>query len=165
MATIGSPASVLDRSWTARAWNAQAERLFVGWLDQAGDCNLLRFIFLEPAARALICDWQERARRVAAEFRAACGAHLDDLSLRVLIAELRQQSAEFAQFWDQHGIVGREGGERTFCHPTEGFLRYEQVTFNLASQPDLKLTVLVREPPALSRCPGRVLQSRGTMGG
>jgi len=150
VATIGAPAYVLDRSWTARAWNAAAERLFVGWLDQPGERNLLRFIFLESAARALIYAWEERARRVAAEFRAACGAHLDDPSLRGLIAELRQQSAEFARFWNQHGIVGREGGERTFRHPTEGFLRYEQVTFNLAKQPDLKLTILVREPAGLS---------------
>jgi transcriptional regulator with XRE-family HTH domain len=150
VATIGSPAYVLDRSWTARAWNAPAERLFAGWLDRPGERNLLRFIFLKPAARLLICAWEERARRVAAEFRAACGAHLDDPSLRVLIAELRQQSPEFAGFWDQHGIVGREGGERTFQHPIDGLLRFQQATFNLASQPDLKLTILIREPAALS---------------
>jgi transcriptional regulator with XRE-family HTH domain len=150
VAAIGTPAYVLDRSWTARAWNAAAEQLFVGWLDRPGERNLLRFIFLEPASRWLICSWEERARRVAAEFRAACGAHLDDPSLRGLIAELRQQSADFAQFWDQHRILGREGGERTFRHPTNGFLRYEQVTFNLASQSELKLTVLVQEPAALS---------------
>ena len=150
VAAIGTPAYVLDRSWTVRAWNAPAERLFVGWLDRPGERNLLRFIFLEPASRSLICAWEERARRVAAEFRAACGAHLDDPSLRGLIAELRQQSADFAEFWDQHRILGREGGERTFRHPTDGFLRYEQVTFKLAIQPDLKFTVLVQEPPALS---------------
>lgn len=150
VAAVTSPAYVLDRSWTARAWNAPAERLFVGWLDRPGERNLLRFIFLEPTARSLICAWGERARRVAAEFRAACGAHVDHPSLRALIAELRQQSSAFAQFWDQHGILGREGGERTFHHPLDGFLRYEQLTFNVASQPDLKLTVLVPKPPILS---------------
>ena len=146
VATIGAPAYVLDRIWTARGWNEAAERLFVGWLDRPGERNLLRFIFLEPAARSLICAWEDRARRVAAEFRAACGAHLDDPSLRGLVEELRRHSAEFARFWDQHGILGREGGERTFQHPADGFLRYEQVTFNLASQPDLKLTILIRGP-------------------
>jgi transcriptional regulator with XRE-family HTH domain len=144
VAAIGAPAYVLDRNWTARAWNAPACRLFAGWLDRPGERNLLRFIFLEPAARSLICDWEERARRVAAEFRAACGGHLDDPPLRGLIEELRRESADFARFWDQHGILGREGGERTFDHPTDGFVRYEQVTFNLASQLDLKLTILVR---------------------
>jgi transcriptional regulator with XRE-family HTH domain len=143
--TIRSPAYVLDRSWTARSWNAAARRLFVGWLDAPGQhrYNLLRFIFLTPSARTLICDWETRARRVAAEFRAACSAHLNDPDLRALIAELRQHSAEFAQYWEQHGVLGREGGERTFNHPRDGFIRYEQVTFDLASQSDVKLTMLV----------------------
>jgi hypothetical protein len=68
---IGSPAYVLDRFWTARCWNAAAGHLFAGWLDQPGERNLLRFVFLVPAARSLICDWETRAHRVVAEFRAS----------------------------------------------------------------------------------------------
>lgn len=144
VATIASPAYVLDRSWTARCWNRQAERLFTGWLDRPGDRNLLRFIFLEPAARSLIHGWKERARRVVAEFRADCSAHLDDPPFRGLIEGLRHRSPEFMRLWDEHAVLGREGGERTFDHPADGFVRYEQVTFKLAGQPDLKLTILVR---------------------
>lgn len=142
---IGSPAYILDRAWTARSWNAAARHLFVGWLDAPAEhrYNLLRFIFLTPSARSLICDWAVRARRVAAEFRAACGAHINDPAWRSLIAELRERSSEFAQFWEQHGVLGREGGKRTFHHPTDGFVHYEQVTFDLASQSDVKLTMLV----------------------
>jgi transcriptional regulator with XRE-family HTH domain/uncharacterized protein YdcH (DUF465 family) len=143
--TIQSPAYMLDRCWNARSWNAGAQRLFVGWLDQPGERNLLHFIFLQPSARALICEWEQRARRVAAEFRAACSAHLNDPSLRELIERLHRDSAHFARFWDEHGVLDREGGERTFNHPTGGFLRYQQVTFTLAGYPDLKLTMLVRE--------------------
>jgi transcriptional regulator with XRE-family HTH domain len=143
VAAIGSPAYVLDRSWNARGWNAAAERLFVGWLDGANDRNLLKFIFLEPGARLLIRDWRNRARRVTAEFRAHCASYLDDRALRALIDELRRLSPEFAQMWEQHGVLGREGGERTFDHPQDGFLRYEQVTFELAGHADVKLTVLV----------------------
>ncbi|TWT15578.1 helix-turn-helix transcriptional regulator [Reyranella sp. CPCC 100927] len=146
VSAIATPAYILDRTWTARGWNAPAQRLFVGWLDATQDRNLLRYIFLAPAARALICDWPERARRVVAEFRAACSAHLNDPALRAVIDGLRLQSPAFAGLWDQHGVVGREGGARTFSHPIDGFLRYEQVTFDLATQPDLKLTVLVDGP-------------------
>ena len=143
--TIRSPAYILDRTWTARSWNAKARHLFAGWLDAPDEhrYNLLRFIFLTPSARTLICDWEARARRVAAEFRAACSAHFNDPTLHALIAELREGSREFAQFWEQHGVLGREGGERTFNHPRDGFVRYEQVTFDLASQSDVKLTLLV----------------------
>jgi len=141
--TIASPAYILDRHWNARGWNAQAERLFVGWLDQPGARNLLRFIFLEAASRSLVCAWEERARRVAAEFRAACSLHLHEPALRRLIEELRCGSPQFARFWDEQGVLGREGGERTFKHPTDGLLAYQQVTFCLASHPDFKLTILI----------------------
>jgi transcriptional regulator with XRE-family HTH domain len=147
VAAIEAPAYVLDRRWNARSWNPAAQQLFTGWLDALpeGDAerNLLRFIFLKTTARSLICDWEHRARRVVAEFRAHCGAHLDDSALRDLIAQLQRLSPDFAQMWEQHGVLGREGGERTFNHPASGFLRFEQVTFDLASNADVKLTILV----------------------
>lgn len=85
---------MLDRCWQARGWNEEAERLFAGWLDRAAaDRNLLRFIFLAPSARALIPDWEDRARRVAAEFRAASSANLDDPEILGLVAGLRRRPA------------------------------------------------------------------------
>ncbi len=141
--TIASPAYLLDRGWNARAWNAPAEGLFLGWLNVPGARNLLRFIFLEPAARALIDGWDERARRVVAEFRAHAGSHLNDTALHDLVADLLRQSPDFARLWQQHDVLGREGGARTFHHPVDGFLRFEQVTFDLASQPGMKLAILV----------------------
>ena len=157
---IRAPAYVLDRGWTARAWNKPAERLFIGWLDRPGDRNLLRFIFLAAAARRLICDWEQRARRVVAEFRADSLAHLSDPALRALIDELRRNSRDFARFWEQHGVLEREGGERTFNHPRDGFLRYQQVTFDLASQPALKLTMLVGVRGNIARRAGRRVRRR-----
>jgi transcriptional regulator with XRE-family HTH domain len=153
--TIGAPAYVLDRGWTARAWNRKAARLFAGWLDGAQDRNLdrnpdrnldrnlLRFIFLVPAARRLIRDYEARAQRVVAEFRADVSTHLRDPAIRSLVDDLRRQSRDFTRFWEAHGVLAREGGERTFDHPRDGLLRFEQVSFNLANQPDLKLVILI----------------------
>jgi transcriptional regulator with XRE-family HTH domain len=144
---IAAPAYLLDRSWTARRWNAAAERLFAGWLDRPGGTrNLLRFLFLDPAARTLLCDWPERARRVAAEFRADVGPDRADPALAGLVADLRQGSAEFAALWDEHGVLGREGGLRTFNHPSAGLVAYEQASFAAAGRPDLKLTILIARP-------------------
>lgn len=134
-----------------------ASTLFAGWLDDtekgniekdgaakdSGARNLFRFIFLEPSSRCLICDRDERARRVAAEFRAAMSLHLDDPALQALVDELSENSPEFADYWDRHGVLEREGGLRTFDHPETGFLRYEQVTYDLAGHPDVRLTMLL----------------------
>ena len=143
VAAITAPAYILDRGWNARSWNKQAERLFTGWLDRADERNLLRFIFLEAGARQLICDWEERARRVVAEFRAAIGPHLGDPVLQDLVASLRRASPDFVRFWDHQDVLAREGGARSFNHPRDGFLRFEQITFDLAGRPDLKLTMLM----------------------
>lgn len=139
---IAAPAYVLDRGWTARGWNAAARHLFTGWLDGEHDRNLLRFIFLEPGARSLIRDYDNRARRVVAEFRADVSAQLNEPPIRRLIDELNERSAAFRGYWHERVVLEREGGERTFQHPKDGFLCYEQVSLVLAGRPDLKLTVL-----------------------
>lgn len=159
LAAIAAPAYVLDRCWNARAWNAAAARLFVGWLDGArdGECdgsaprNLLHYIFRDPAARALIPDWADRARRVVAEFRADHGRHLDDRAMTALADALRAQSPEFAAAWEAHDVVEREGGVRRFAHPRDGALRFEQITFTLAARPEFKLVMLT----PLAGAPGR----------
>jgi transcriptional regulator with XRE-family HTH domain len=142
--SIASPAYVLDQSWTARSWNSAAARLFVGWLDRPGHHNLLRFIFLEDSARSLIRDFDNRARRVAAEFRADASLHLNDPAVRLVVSDLTSSSADFARFWAEHAVLAREGGERTFNHPAEGLLSYEQVSFALVGRPRFKLTILVQ---------------------
>jgi len=143
--SITAPAYVLDRSWNALAWNAAAARLFVGWLVASGESNLLRYVFLSPAARTLIADWEGRARRLAAEFRADYSRHLAAPDTQALVAGLRADSPLFAEAWEAHAVVEREGGERAFTHPADGFLRYEQLTFLLARHQDVKLVVLVRK--------------------
>ncbi len=151
IAAIGVPAYLLDRAWNARAWNDAAARLFVGWLDRGASernpgRNLLRYIFLSPVARRVIPDWENRARRVLAEFRAESSRHLDDPVLVALIEELRRTSARFARWWTEHAVVERAGGERRFEHPRDGSLVYEQIAFSMASRPDFTLIMLVAQP-------------------
>jgi transcriptional regulator with XRE-family HTH domain len=157
IAAIDGPAYLLDSLWNARAWNRPASALFVGWLDGASDRNLLRYVFLSPVARKIIPDWQARARRVLAEFRADSSRHLEDAELQTLVEDLRGRSALFAQCWTEHAVVDRTGGERTFDHPREGRLSYQQIAFAQANRPDFKLVMLVREAP-----PKRQTKRRGS---
>jgi transcriptional regulator with XRE-family HTH domain len=140
---INGPAYILDRTWSARRWNAKASRLFAGWLDAGGEPNLLRYIFLRPEARSLIMDWEPRARRVVAEFRAAVISYSDDPEVRRLVDELSMKSTDFERCWGTHGVLAREGGERAFKHATMGLLHYQQVSLSLAGWPDFRLTMLI----------------------
>ncbi|NLP61790.1 helix-turn-helix transcriptional regulator [Paraburkholderia sacchari] len=141
---VDAPAYVLDRQWTALAWNAHAADLFTGWLDAGHDRNLLRFTFTQPLGRELIVDWETRARRLAAEFRADSIRHLNDAPTRALIDSLLAASDEFARFWASQDVFEREGGRREFNHPRHGRIAYDQITLKPAHREDLKLVVLVR---------------------
>jgi len=140
---IDAPAYVLDRQWNALRWNAQAAALFTGWLDGAQDRNLLSFTFTAPGAQSLIVDWETRARRLVAEFRADSIRHLNDAPTRALIDSLSAASDAFARFWASQDVGEREGGTREFNHPTRGRLVFDQITFKPAHREDLKLVMLV----------------------
>ncbi|MGN6229798.1 MAG: helix-turn-helix transcriptional regulator [Trinickia sp.] len=151
IATVGlvdAPAYVLDRQWNALTWNAQAAELFVGWLDgppdPARERNLLRFTFTEAQARKLIVDWETRARRLVAEFRADSIRHLNDGPTRALIDALSAESEAFVRFWASQDVGEREGGTRAFDHPRHGRVVYDQITLRPAHREDLLLVVLVR---------------------
>ncbi len=140
---VAHPAYGLDRLWNACCWNAPAAQLFEGWLS--GNCqrNLLRFVFVEPAARKLIPRWKERARRLLAEFRADYSRGLNDPRLREMVDGLRRDSALFDREWQAQSVLAREGGLRRFTHPVRGPLEYVQHSFTPADRPDYKLVLLV----------------------
>ncbi len=142
------PAYVLDRRWDVVASNPQAAELFLDW-GAAGASpppNLLWFLFLDPAARKLIHDWDARSHRLVAEFRADCGLQIDSPPLRAQVEALAAESADFARCWGRHDVLAREGGERRFRHPRRGELTFEQITLRPALHGDIKLVMLLPQP-------------------
>jgi transcriptional regulator with XRE-family HTH domain len=142
---VNAPAYLLDCLWRASVWNEPAAELFGDWLGGAEPC-LLTYVFLSDAARTFIVDWENRARRLVAEFRADTGRYPDDLVLRALVDRLRRGSKDFATLWSDHAVLAREGGTRTFNHPRDGLRRYEQATLSVAGWPDHKLVLLLPPP-------------------
>ncbi len=132
------PPTCSDRQWNALALEPRsAADLFVGWLDGAHDRNLLATSFTRPEARELVVDWETRARRLVAEFR----ARHDPPSERCAHARadrfgLSAASEAFARFWASQDVGEREGGRREFNHPVRGRLVYDQITFKPAPPED-----------------------------
>lgn len=144
---ITIPAYIMGRYWDLLGWNPPAAELFTGWLDQpshAGEPlpNLLRFVFQTPEARQFVVNWEVRARRLVAEFRADCRSRLEEPVLQRMVSELSQTSPDFARFWKQHDVLERQGGQRAFNHPKRGLISYQQVTLRPVDQEQLKLVLL-----------------------
>lgn len=143
---IQIPAYIMGRTWDLLAWNQAASNLFAGWLDNVKSDderpNLLRFVFLNKNAKNFVVNWEMRARRLVAEFRADCRSRVEEPELKKLVTELAQASAEFDQFWKQHDVLERQGGQREFNHPKFGLISYNQVTLRPVEQEQLKLVLL-----------------------
>ncbi|HEY0297184.1 MAG TPA: helix-turn-helix transcriptional regulator [Bordetella sp.] len=141
---ISAPAYVLDHAWNVLAFNEAMRDLFDDWPAREPRPNLLRYIFLDPAARRLVVDWEQRARRVVAEFRADAAPNLDVPDVAALVDALDRESPMFAHWWTRHAVIEREGGFRDFDHPRRGRLAFQQITFRLATHPELKLVMLLQ---------------------
>ena len=144
---IHVPAYLMGRYWDILGWNDAAAELFTGWLDipRSDDApvpNLVRFVFQSPGTRSFLVDWEVRARRITAEFRADCRHCLEEPALLRLVEELSNTSDDFARFWKQHDVLERQGGERRFLHPTRGEIRYQQTTLRPDEHEYLKFVML-----------------------
>jgi len=137
------PAYGLDRAWNACCWNVPAAKLFTGWLDTDWAPNLLRFMFTTTQARELVPDWEDRARRLVAEFRAEQGNSQTDPLTQRLITQLREESPDFAAVWTAQDVSWREGGQRRFRRPSGGTATYRQFTYHPADRPDYKVVLLM----------------------
>lgn len=146
LTSIQIPAYIMGRTWDILAWNSAASHLFTGWLDTAKQNdtrpNLLHFVFQHPSAKKFVVDWEMRARRLVAEFRADCRSRLEEPELKRLVNELSQASPDFERFWKQHDVLERQGGQRQFNHTTHGLISYSQVTLRPVEQEQLKLVLL-----------------------
>jgi transcriptional regulator with XRE-family HTH domain len=140
VAQFDGPAYMLDPLWTVIAANDRAIDLFGPWMATGG--NLLAFVFEDPQARTLIHGWQERARRLLAEFRLDYGRSQRSGAIAELVERLCANSPEFETGWNEQQVMGREGGTRAFDHPVRGTLHFDQLTLIPAGHPGMKLVLL-----------------------
>jgi transcriptional regulator with XRE-family HTH domain len=139
--SISCPACVLDRYWTPLSWNGEMADLFPLWL-KGPERNLLRYMFLDPNVRTLVVDWELRARRLLALFRADFGKRIDDPKMLDLVRGLSEESDHFQRYWREQRVLFWDAIEKSFIHPQLGLLKFYQTTFLAAADPTLKLVIL-----------------------
>jgi transcriptional regulator with XRE-family HTH domain len=139
-----SPALVKTPTWDIVAWNAAAMAL-MGAGDEAqmnGRPNSLRRLFLEPAMRASLPDWEHNARFMLAAFRMDVARIGGSPEADALIAELAAASPDFARLWAEEADVRSHGvGQKRFLHPIAGALTLEVTTFAVDSAAGLTMMV------------------------
>jgi hypothetical protein len=158
-------AMVLDASYQVIAWNPLAAALLADFSALAPrDRNLFRRHFLptDPVARHFgMSGADDFSVFAAGHLRAAAARYPDDPELRALIAELVENSAEFAALWAARPVSGTRHLRKTFDHPVVGPLT---LNCDVLAIPDLDQHVVIytAEPGSSTEEALRLLAVLGT---
>ena len=111
--------------------------------------NILRFIFLDPRARAAQYDWESVARFVLGAFRVDAARAGAAEEVEPLVEELCRLSPEFEAMWRDNDVQGPHGeAVKHIRHPVLGPLAFEYSAFSVDGRPDLSLVVYNPATPA-----------------
>ena len=103
-----NPAYALDRLSNMVASNPEGLSLYDGFADlPSGERNTCRYLMTNGRAQETFVEWEEVARGSVAHLRAANADNLHDSELQTLVAELREQSPLFGEWWDGHIVERR----------------------------------------------------------
>jgi transcriptional regulator with XRE-family HTH domain len=138
-----TPAMVMGRHLDVLAANSLATAVHGGF---ARGHNLVRSLFLDPAARARYPDWEDVAKDTVAALRASVGPDLDDAHLTDLVGELSLKSERFRSLWARHDVREKTHGTKRFVHPQVGELELHYETFAVAGSSGQVLSVYHAEP-------------------
>ncbi|WP_199191736.1 helix-turn-helix transcriptional regulator [Amycolatopsis sp. CA-126428] len=162
----GEPALILGRRTDVLAANRMAAALFTDF-DRLPPAqrNYARWMFLDDEARSLFVDWSDQARAAVESLRLEVGRDPDDRGTVELVAELREHSHEFDQWWEQHRVHQRTHGSKRLRHPMVGDLTVEYETLAPPGDPGTTIYVYTTEVDSPSRRAMDLLASWTATGG
>lgn len=124
----GVPAYLLGRRLDLIAWSSLGSALLGDFAARpAGQRNLARLIFLDPAMHELLPDWRQVACETVGLLQLAAGRNPNDPDIAALVEELSVKRESFRSLWANHDVAQVTSGTRRFQHPVVGdlTLRFE----------------------------------------
>ncbi len=138
-----SPALIRTATWDVLAWNRAAAALLTDYGALPPERrNILRFIFLDPQARAAQYDWDGVARFALGTFRADVARAGAAAEAEALVAELSLLSPDFRAMWGENDVhAGRHEAVKHIRHPVLGPIAFEYSAFSVDGRTDLSMVV------------------------
>jgi transcriptional regulator with XRE-family HTH domain len=138
-----SPALIRTAIWDVVAWNRAATTMLTDYGALPPEQrNILRFIFLDPRARAAQYDWESVARFVVGAFRIDASRAGATAEVEPLVDDLCRRSREFATLWRDNNVQGPHGdGVKRIRYPVLGQLMFEYSAFVVDGRADLTMVV------------------------
>jgi hypothetical protein len=135
---LTTPALVLDCVWDVLDWNEAASAVYdIPYLPSH---NLLR-VALTPEFRALVTNWEQRARQLVGAFRAQNAARLGTPRVTKVVDDLSEASPQFRAWWAEQAVREENSGISSLNHPFVGRLRFNFVMLGVLDSPGLVTTI------------------------
>ncbi|MEU4667500.1 helix-turn-helix transcriptional regulator [Amycolatopsis sp. NPDC023774] len=119
-------------------------------IDRDARPNLTKHLFLEPAMRDLVVDWERQARNAASYLRMATGELTEDPKMAELIGDLSIHSPEFARIWASHPVAQCLHSVREYDHPLVGRLTLNEESLRLPDDSGQRIIFSGAEPGSAS---------------
>ncbi|MET7998423.1 helix-turn-helix transcriptional regulator [Amycolatopsis sp. NPDC005232] len=115
-------------------------------IDRDARPNLTKHMFLEPAMRDLVVDWERQAHNAASYLRMTTGEQTDDPKMAELIGDLSIQSPEFARIWAAHPVAQCLHSVREYDHPLVGRLTLNEESLRMPDDSGQRIIFSGAEP-------------------
>lgn len=138
-----TPALIRTATWDVIAWNQAATVMLIDYGSlPRGQRNILRYIFLDPSARAAQDDWESVARFALGAFRVDAARAGATAEVAPLVDELCRLSPEFKAMWEDNDVRATHGeAVKRIRHPVLGPLAFEYSAFSVDGRTDLSMVV------------------------
>src|SRR5581483_5250237 len=137
-----NPAYLLGPMTRILAWN-RAASVVLGSPDHLAPDRryLLWLLMVEPGAGPVTAQRGATARNTLARFRAEYARHAGEPEYEDFLAQMREHSSQFRDWWDEHEVIEVQRGTKVLRHPRLGTLRLHHAQTVPTGQPELRIAV------------------------
>ncbi|WP_326718214.1 helix-turn-helix transcriptional regulator [Streptomyces sp. NBC_00243] len=138
-----TPAFIIGHAQDLLATNALADALY---RDFAQHDNVLRMLFLDPAAKSFYRNAERAKHRAVADLQQTTASTPEDPRILQLVGELSVRSGEFRSLWAHEYTRVPPYDVKQMYHSGVGDLELRHEALNIRSAPGQQLVILQAEP-------------------
>jgi MmyB-like transcription regulator ligand binding domain/Helix-turn-helix domain len=134
------PACVTNGRYDLLAYN-HAYTILMGDLDALpfDQRNSMWLLFTNQSMREALPDWDQAARRMVAQYRAAMADHVGEGVWKCMVRRLQDASPQFTELWSRHDVAAPENLTKRIRHPQLGPLQFTYTNLWLSQRMGVRL--------------------------
>lgn len=143
-----NPAYLLGPMTRILAWN-EAASVVLGSPDHLAPHRryLLWWLLVEPGPGGMTAQREGTARNTVARFRTEYARHAGEPEYEAFLAQMREHSARFREWWSEHEVIDTQRGTKVMQHPQLGTLRLHHSQTIPTGHPEFRMAVYAPADP------------------